>query len=44
MTKQFPDVNDMKKKLADRLKVVSEENEEKKKVLRFSPSLTCEKC
>jgi hypothetical protein len=35
-SKQFPDVTDMKKKLADRLKVVSEENEEKKKVFMFN--------
>ena len=29
---KFPDVSDIKQKLADRLKVVSEENEEKRKV------------
>ena len=32
----FPNVNDMKKKLADRLKVVNQENEEKKKVFMFN--------
>lgn len=34
----FPNVDDMKKKLADRLKVVNEENEEKKKVFMFNLS------
>ena len=33
---RFPDVGDMKKKLADRLKIVNEENEEKKKVFMFN--------
>jgi hypothetical protein len=33
---KFPDVTDMKKKLADRLKVVNKENEEKKKVFMFN--------
>lgn len=33
---KFPDVNDMKKKLEERLKVVNEENAEKKKVFMFN--------
>jgi len=33
---KFPDVDDMKKKLAERLKVKGEENEEKKKVFMFN--------
>ena len=32
----FPNVDDMKKKLADRLKVVNEENAEKKKVFMYN--------
>ena len=33
---KFPDVSDIKQKLADRLKVVSEENEEKRKVFMYN--------
>ncbi len=33
---KFPDVSNIKQKLADRLKVVSEENEEKRKVFMYN--------